>query len=220
MVVFNWIFTLDWKILLELSALILGLVNGVILLWKFIRDRPILSIEPVHPEVYQWFFPLPPGEHQGRITRRFGFLLYIGVCNKGVRDVAINSWHLKIKSINGKYAELKPLAIPEPHTIIGNNVKSYPVLGIKTQNYDGHTLIKSGDSLSGFSYYLCGYYGDSSWNPLISEHKIKSQIIVTGVFGNSATKEVILSEISIDKAKMFIPDIDTVHQDTVQIIDP
>src|SRR5208282_5881278 len=104
----------NWKELLELSALILGLVNGLILLWNFLRDRPILSIHPIHPEVYQWFFSLPSGQYHDQVTRKFGFLLYIGIQNKGLRDVALSSWRLNIKSINGKLRELKPYTIPDP----------------------------------------------------------------------------------------------------------
>jgi len=214
-----WIFTLDWKILLELSALILGLVNGLILLWNFLRDRPILSIDPIHPEVYQWFFPLSPGQYQGQTSRRIGFLLYVGISNKGIRDVALKSWRLKIKSINGKWGELKSLSIPEPQIIIGNNLKSYPVLGTKTQSYSGSTLIKSGSSISGFVYFVHECYGDPSWDPIIKEHKIKGQMVVTSVFGNRATAEISFSEISLDKAKTFISNIDKLDQDVIQIID-
>jgi len=208
-----WIFSPDWNILLSLSALILGLVNGLILLWKFYRDRPVLSIEVIHPEVYQWFFPLPPGDYQGQTSRRYGFLLYVGVCNKGLRDVALTSWNLHIKSSNGKWSELKPYAIPEPQTYIGNNIKSFPVFGIKTQSYDGSTLIKSGDSIAGFAYYVCEYYGNISWDPHIEEKKIQSKLVVTGVYGKKATTDVTLSEISIEKVKSLIPDIDTMHQE-------
>jgi len=215
----NWIFTQNLEVLLESSALILGLVNGLILLWTFLRERPILLIDPIHPETYQWFFALPSGQYHNQVTRRFGFLIYIGIRNKGLRDVALNSWHLKIKSINGRWSELDPLTIPEPQVTIGDNIKRYSVLGIKSPNYDGSTLIKSGDSIAGFSYYQFEWNGDPKWDPLIKEHKIKGQMVVTGVFDNKAKSEITMSEISLDKAKLVVPNIDTMYQDMVPIID-
>jgi len=45
-------------------------------------------------------------------------------------------------------------------------------------------------------------------------------MVVTGVYGNRAITEVIMSEISLDKVKTVIPNIDTMYQDVIQIIEP
>jgi hypothetical protein len=39
------------KSLLDLSGLILGIVNGLFLLKFYVRDRPKLRVEPISPEV-------------------------------------------------------------------------------------------------------------------------------------------------------------------------
>jgi len=75
---------------LQASALILSIVNGLILVWQFSRDRPKLSVASVHPELYQRYFRLPPGEYRGHETRKFGFLIYLAIANRGLRDVSIN----------------------------------------------------------------------------------------------------------------------------------
>jgi hypothetical protein len=106
----EWLSTVPWKHLLELSALILGLVNGLILLRNYLRDRPKLVVWPIHPDAYQWYFTLPGGNHQGQPTRKYGFLTYMGIANKGIRDVAIESWRLHIKTEGHGWAELRSLS--------------------------------------------------------------------------------------------------------------
>ncbi len=88
--------------ILQYSALILSIINGLILIWAFTRDRPKLIVEPGYPETYQWFFSLPPGNRDGQPTRKFGFLAYIDIINTGIRDVQVKSWILEIKTINGQ----------------------------------------------------------------------------------------------------------------------
>ena len=51
---------------LELSALILGIVNGLFLLKFYLRDRPKLKVKPVHSKVYQWWFRMPDDQHEGQ----------------------------------------------------------------------------------------------------------------------------------------------------------
>jgi len=72
------------KLILELSALILSIVNGLILLSSYLRDKPKLTVRPVHPDTYQWFFLLPSGQFQEHQTRKYGFLSYISITNKGI----------------------------------------------------------------------------------------------------------------------------------------
>jgi hypothetical protein len=87
-----------WKILLSASALVLSVVNGLILLWSYLRDRPILGVSLVEPDT-QWFFALPDDTYQGQPTRNHGLLTYIKVVNRGRRDVSLDSWYLHIKSV-------------------------------------------------------------------------------------------------------------------------
>jgi hypothetical protein len=59
----NIIFADSLQSILNLSALILAIVNGLILLRNYLRDKPKLEVKPLEPDT-QWFFVLPSGEHQ------------------------------------------------------------------------------------------------------------------------------------------------------------
>ncbi|MFC1994952.1 hypothetical protein ACFLVK_00915 [Chloroflexota bacterium] len=74
-----------------LGALILSIVNGLALLRFYLRDKPKLSVHPIHPDVYQWWFKLLGGEYEGKHTRKYGFLAYIGISNHGLRKVSLSS---------------------------------------------------------------------------------------------------------------------------------
>jgi len=41
---------------LELFALFLGIVNGLMLLKLNLRDKPKLTVKPIHADIYQWWF--------------------------------------------------------------------------------------------------------------------------------------------------------------------
>ena len=105
---------MDLKPFLEISALILSLVNGLMLFRSYARDRPKLSVVPVHPELYQWLFKLPGGSHQSGGTKRFGFLAYVCIVNRGIRDVSLESWDLRVLTNAKRWIQLKPISIPEP----------------------------------------------------------------------------------------------------------
>ncbi|TKJ47581.1 hypothetical protein CEE34_02940 [Candidatus Aerophobetes bacterium Ae_b3a] len=64
---------MELKEILGLSALILSIVNGLMLLRYYLRDRPKLAVHSIHPDVYQWWFKLPSGEFEGNPTRKYGF---------------------------------------------------------------------------------------------------------------------------------------------------
>jgi hypothetical protein len=87
--------TVGWDKLLQLSALILSVVNGLILVRVHLRDRARLRVSPIHPDTYQWWFRVPPGTHADHPTRRFGFVVYAGIDNRGYRAVTINRWRLQ-----------------------------------------------------------------------------------------------------------------------------
>ena len=193
---------------------ILAFVNGVMLLRFYIRDRPILEVSPVHPDAYQWFFRMPDGNLNGTPTRRYGFLIYIAIKNKGIRDVSLCEWHLLIHTRARKQIELKPISIPEPQFALGQtqNIKAWPVLGTKGIYHQGDTMIRSGDSIAGFAYYLIEVYGSDDWNPTIENGKTIVRIRVRGVFGKEAHANITLTEKTLAEVSKLIPDIDKVDK--------
>jgi len=185
------------KTLLEISALILSVVNGLMLLRSYLRDRPVLKASAIHPEVYQWWFRLPGKEYQGQQTRRYGFLIYIGIANKGLRKVQLESWRLKVRSARYKRIELKPMSIPDPSWENEAFTKYFPVLGQKGLVFGGDTKVDAGCSISGMAYYIYECFGDKIFDPLIVNDAIKGYFEVNDVFGhkvkctiNFASKEL------------------------------
>ncbi|MBV9302690.1 MAG: hypothetical protein JOZ48_11515 [Acidobacteriaceae bacterium] len=72
--VLTWIQNLQpIKPLLDLAALVLSLINGLMLLRTYWRDRAVLRVTAIHRDVYQWFFRLPDQVNNGAPTRRDGF---------------------------------------------------------------------------------------------------------------------------------------------------
>lgn len=191
---------------LELSALILSIVNATILIWYFLRDKPKLVLNPVHPEIYQWWFRLPDRKYKGLSTRRFGFLIYPGIANKGLRKTTINEWRLELRLGNFKKEEFKPLNIPQPQLKIGDQEKYFNVLGQVGIFSDGKTEIDSGSSISGMVFYTYECYGHDSWNPKVQNNDtIKAKFRVKEVFGNSTMKKLTLRKKTIAEIEKFIP---------------
>jgi hypothetical protein len=201
-----------WKLILELSALILSIINGLMLLRSYLRDRPKLSVKPIHPGTYQWFFILPNGKCQGQVTRKYGFLTYISISNQGIREVSLSSWHLYVKTIGGKLIELIPMSIPEPQIELGQsgNLKVWPVLGQKGLVNQGNTMVHAGSCVSGFAYYIAELYGGDDWNLLIKSGKTIGKIVVQSIFGNKARVNIVFTEIPLEKAKNMIEGIDKI----------
>lgn len=207
------------KLILELSALILSIVNGLILLNSYLRDKPKLTVRPVHPDTYQWFFLLPNGQFQEHQTRKYGFLSYISITNKGIRDVSLDSWHLYIKTVGKKWIELKPISIPEPQHELGQSgqIKFWPVLGQKGLYHQGDTMIKAGSSISGFAYYISEFWGSDNWNPILIEGKALGKMEIKGVFGKKSSVKILFTEIPLEKAKRMVEGIDKVDSDATLI---
>lgn len=105
------------------QALVLSVVNGLILVRVHLRDRARLVVSPVHPDTYQWWFRAPSGVYAGRVTRRFGFVVYAGIGNKGHRAATLSHWRLRLRSRNGKVSELRALSMPEPTFKLGEITK-------------------------------------------------------------------------------------------------
>jgi len=198
------------KDFVHLSALILAIINGLILFWRLKRDRPKLRVRPLHPDQYQWWFRLPPGEYQGQSTRKHGFLAYIEITNRGLRDVSFVSWGLRIKTRGGKKLELHEISIPEPRGTAGasENIKFYPVLGQKTPHFEGSTLVKSGASTLGMAYYIAEVYGSEDWDPPIAEDgKVQAKVGIEDAFDNKTSCKITFSEISLERAGEIVPGI-------------
>jgi hypothetical protein len=201
----------DLTPLLELAALILSIINGIALLSNHLRDQAILKVKPIHPDVYQWWVRLPAREYEGAPTRRFGFLLYVGIGNQGLRKVALDSWRLFIQTnATRSKQELKPLSIPEPITDLGSYAKSYNVLGLRGALGSGETVIDSGCSISGWVYYVAEYFGDETWNPVIKNGKIKGTFVVRDIFKGKTQTEIVFSEKELSFVQKMIPSIENI----------
>lgn len=204
-----WAF--PWASLLGVSALILSIVNGLILIRGYTRDKPCLVVKPIYPEVYQWFFRLPSVPLEGQATTKFGLLAYLEISNKGLRDVSMSQWNLHLKTATGKkVGPLNSLNITEPRALLGQSTipKFYPVLGQKGQYSPGETMVKSGDMVSGFAYYIYEYVGGNEWTIIARDGTVSGEIIVTDVFGKRASVTVVFREVPLDKAKSYVPDIE------------
>jgi len=198
---------------LELSALILGVVNGLMLLKFYVRDRARLTVHPVHPETYQWWFSLPSREVEGKQTRRYGFIAYVAVQNSGLRKTQLTSWRLSIKLRTGKAHELKPINMPEPFAKIGEHVKLYPVLGQRGLHFEGDTLVESGCSTSGMVYYLYECYGGEGWDPSMTKKQIAGVFQVSDGFNRKAKCTVQFTQKSLEEIKEFAPGIEVIDKD-------
>ncbi len=199
------------KEVLGLSALMLGIINGLMLLRHYARDRAILKVHPVHPEVYQWWFRLPDGELNGMATRRYGFLLYVDILNGGLRNVALESWHLFIRiHAERRKQELKPLSITEPSVEFDGFTKVFPVLGQRGLIHEGQFVVDSGYSITGWAYYAAEYFGDEKWNPVIKDERIEATFMVRDVLGGKAKTQVTLSKRELQAIEEVIPGIATI----------
>jgi hypothetical protein len=189
--------------LLSVSALVLGIVNGLFLLKFYLRDRPKLKVKPLSPETYQWWFRMPADQHDGSETRRYGFLSYVGVVNKGLRKTELDSWWLRFKTKGqGKHC-LKPINMPELKTTVGKLDKFYPVLGQEGVYCDGSTLAEPGCSITGMAFFEYECYGGESWSPVIQDGKIVATFAAKSVFGQTCRCVIEFSEKSWDEVKVM-----------------
>jgi hypothetical protein len=200
--------------ILELAALILSVVNAVMLLRSYLRDRAVLTVSPVHPEVYQWWFRLPNSEFQGIPTRRYGFLTYIAIGNRGLRKTSLDSWRLFIKThANRTKQELKPLSIPEPIFEAESFSKVYPVLGTAGLTFKGETVVDAGCGVSGWAYYVAEYYGSEKWSPVIEDEKIVGTLVVRDIFGGKAKTKITFSKREMEYISALLPGIEKIGQE-------
>jgi hypothetical protein len=202
-----------WTPLLQVSALILGIVNGLILVWKFSRDRPILSVDPVLSETHQWFFVLPNVTDSGQLWRRYGFLTYVSVKNQGAREVALGTRRLRINTVGGKSVELRSIKIPEPQVTVGKNLLPFPVLGVRGIYFGGETMIKSGGSITGYIYYVYWFSAErDDEQPSVKLDKVEGQLVVKSIFargfGNTAKTKILFAQRPLDEVKKIVDGIE------------
>lgn len=204
---------MSFKEILGFAALILSIVNGLMLLRHYLRDKSKLTVRPVHPDSYQWWFKLPPGEFQGNPTRKYGFLAYATIVNHGLRKVSLDSWNLFINTQSSRKHELKPVSIPEPVAEIGEsgNVKCWPVLGQRGPLFSGEAMIDSGASISGMAYYVAEFWGTEQYNPKVIDGKIAGKLVIKDVFEKKTSCTVVFSEIPLEKAASMIEGIEEIR---------
>jgi hypothetical protein len=199
---------LHLKSLLDASALVLAIVNGVFLLKFYVRDRPKLTVKPINKNVYQWWFRMPGDQHDGENTRRYGFLAYVEVLNTGLRKAEISSWWLYFHTVGQGRHRLEPHNMPEPAIKIGKLEKHYPVLGQTGLMFDGNTLAEPGCSISGMVFFEYGCYGGGSWDPAIEAGKVAATFGVKSIFGRTCRCVIEFSEKSLDEISKMAPGID------------
>lgn len=190
------------------------------LLKFYSRDKAKLTVHPVHPDTYQWWFEMPGREYEGKATRRYGFISYIAIQNSGLRKTQLTSWRLAIKSRLNKSHELRPINMPEPSARIGEHMKLYPVLGQRGLHFEGDTLVDSGCSTSGMVYYLYECYGGAGWDPQMTNNKISGVFQVSDGFDKKAQCDVQFSRKSLEDIVKFAPGIEKIDEDRTQSSEP
>ncbi len=200
------------KPLLELTALILSILNALILVQNHLRDKPSLKVSVIYPDAYQWWFELPGREYGGLLTRRYGFLAYIGVSNRGLRKVNLTEWRLFIKThAQRKKQELIPLSINEPTLELDGITKYFPVLGTQGPVMStGDTTIDSGGSITGWAYFHAEYYGEDTWKPVIKNGEIKGDFVVHDVFGGKTKAKIVFRRKELAFIEKILPAIEKI----------
>jgi hypothetical protein len=196
--------------LLELSRLMLSIINGLMLLRFYLRDRARLMLHSIHPDTYQWWFHLPTRQFEGKPTRRYGFVAYVAIQNSGLRKTQLTSWRLSIRTRLGRTHELRPLSMPEPSANIGEHTKLYPVLGQRGLHFDGETVIDAGCSISGMVYYIYECYGGGGWGPDTTDQQINATFRVSDGFRSTSRCSVRFTHKSLEEIKAFAPGIDMI----------
>jgi hypothetical protein len=205
---------MHFKSLFELSSLFLGIVNALFLLKFYLRDKPKLKVQPIDPDFYQWWFRMPDGRSGTQPTRRYGFLAYVSISNRGLRKAELESWGLTIKNRLLDETRLSPLNMPQPKVKIGPQEKYYPVLGQKGEFGDGSTLTEPGCSTSGmvFTTYEC--YGGEGWDPVVKGGRISATFVVTDVFGGKCRCGIEFSQKTFEEINALAPDIHLIFENS------
>jgi len=201
--------------ILQLAALILSLVNGAALFYQYLRDRPALKVKPIHPDAYQWWFRLPRPTSEPGAPRRYGLLAHVGIENRGLRKVQMNSWRLPIRTKAGARINLIARSIPEPKFVTplpdgSAFTKVIQVLGTAGQFGTGSTVIDSGCSTIGVAYYVLSFPSGSSDDLRVEGETATGDFIVTGVYGRPASAKMRFHEVDFERVRSAIDGIEVV----------
>ncbi|MDX2086040.1 MAG: hypothetical protein SFZ03_11715 [Candidatus Melainabacteria bacterium] len=195
--------------ILAALSLMLGILNSLILITQWVKDKPKLVVNPIHPNVYQWYYTLPDGEYEGKKTKRYGFLCYVGIANKGLRDVSLSEFRLLVANKFHKEHMLYSVNIPQPEIPLGfGHVKILSVLGQKSLVTEGDTHIISGGSISGMAFYIYEYYGDDGWDLKVKDSTITAYFRIQDVFGKTAKRKIKFSEKPLEHLQEVLPGFD------------
>lgn len=198
------------------ASLALSVINGSILLSNFWSDKSKIIVTPVHPNVYQKWVRISDIQVENKTVRRYAFISYFSVANKGKRNVAINQWRLHIKNRLSifqqihKSQELLPFNIPEIEIPQNKeHSKIIRVWGQSTPNYSNSSaMIESGNSNLGMSCWIYEVYGEKAWSPKISKKKyIKAKLKVKDVFGKYSNCTLYFAHISLESLQERMPSL-------------
>lgn len=194
------------KPLLNLAALMLSIVNALILIYSFLKNRAILSIEAIHPENYQWWCKLPKRMKGDENISRIAFLTYVGISNSGHKTTSLHSYRLFIRTTGKvKESELKSIRISEPTFTDAYGSTNLRVFGVKTKNFDGETVIDSGCSIAGCSFFI---YESKDDSPIITDRHIIGTLKITDNFHNRKHVKITFSEVDYSYLLSVITNLD------------
>lgn len=202
--------------ILTLSALFLSITNAIFILRQFLRDKPILRLRVIYPDDFQWWFEHKIVYHAGAQQIKLGFLVYMSISNKGLRDTTLDLWNLNVKRRDGRKETLNPLSIPQPKQVLTLSsgdiyTRCFRALGLADEKSSEYSSLTSGEALAGWAYYvLSGIEGESDM-PAIENDEVRVIFEVKDVFGKGAKQEVLLRKVELEHVKQFIQGIEDLH---------
>lgn len=192
------------KSILEQAALILGLINGLLLLFLTIRNRPILKVSTFSEDTNYCFHATK--EYMGEAKDLYGYLTYVSVINKGNKEIAISNWELKIPTEKDEIV-LSPIAIPDAKIQNGNITRTIRALGVNE-----NSLVKSGDGVSGYACYL------STQQPKIENNSVRGEIIITPVYGRKVKCKLVLLPKHHEFFSKIIPEFESLMDHNFEVL--
>jgi hypothetical protein len=192
---------------LQAAALVLSVVNGVALLRNHLRDRPKLIVKPIYPAAHQLWALLDGSTRDGPPARRYGFLAYVSVLNRGLRPVSLEDWTLEVPGVGGFRATLSPLSIPEPEVVLGVVKKVFPVLGQKGASHSGGLRVEPGGEVSGMAFFVLDCFGGPESNPVMAEGAIGGTFRVSHIFGGKASCKIVFRCRSAEEFGQLVPGV-------------
>jgi len=207
---------MDPMIILNSSALLLSIVNGLILVFNFLKNRPNIVLNPKlseNPE-NNYFFVMPTLETNGLAIRRYCFITYITIINRGSRSTSLLSWELQV-IIGDKKVRLLPVTVPSIQFAFSEAgiMKKFTPLGMGDKK-EG-LLLQSGEIKRGFSCYIIEFISNRDLKIDPNGGKIKAKMIITDSFGKEITTSCSITEISYSIGNLMIPGVGDIFLDEV-----